>query len=164
MLGAVLTYKGRDKNIIKTLLSGIETKNLHFNLVYWESYGKCNSDYDFNSEVKVNSEIIKKELFKDKTEIYPEFIELFIGYEQNYFFEPVFYKDFIESNYILSLVIIDRIHIEICCKEENILKKILENFGNTNLENKKIDILENIRLDASITSYRSKKEINIYDV
>ena len=38
------------------------------------------------------------------------------------------------------------------------------NFKKSTLENKKIIVLEKIRLDAVISAYRSSKEINVYDI
>ena len=61
-------------------------------------------------------------------------------------------------------MIIDHRNIEICCKDAKLLEKIIENFKKSTLENKKIIMLEKIRLDAVISAYRSRKEINIYDI
>lgn len=164
MKGAVLIYEGRIKNIIKTLFNGIDIKDYFFNLSYWESYEYSNANYDFNAEENVSSDIFKNELFKEELEIYPEFLELFVSKKECDYNEPLLYKNFIDSDYFLSIIIIDRIDIEICCKEENILKQMIENFNGIPLEDKKVMILDNIRMDASLSAYRCNNEINIYDI
>ena len=75
-----------------------------------------------------------------------------------------YYDDFIKSDYFMSLVIIDHRNIEICCKDIQVLEKIIKNFKESNLENKRINVLEKIRLDAVISAFRLKSEINIYDI
>lgn len=75
-----------------------------------------------------------------------------------------YYDDFIKSDYFMSLVIIDHRNIEICRKDIQVLEKIIKNFKESNLENKRVNVLEKIRLDAVISAFRLKNEINIYDI
>ena len=163
MVGVILKFDNWSKNIFKVLFKDIDISLWDFNIKYWESYGKSTMINDYNNLDCIDSEIAKKELIYDNSEVYPEFLELFIskGDEKN---NIKYYVDFIKSNCLLSLVIIDHRNIEICCKDEQLLKKIINNFMESNLENKRVNMLENIRLDAVISAFRSKKEINIYDI
>jgi len=44
------------------------------------------------------------------------------------------------------------------------MNKIISNFNESNLENKRIIMLDKIRLDAVISAHRSKNGTSIYDV
>lgn len=164
MVGTILKFDNWSKNIFKVLFKDIDISLWDFYIKYWESYGNSTMTNDYNNLDYIDSESAKKELIYDDSEVYPEFLELFIGKTNENICNLKFYSDFIKSKYFLSLVIIDHRNIEICCKDVQLLKKIIENFNKSTLENKKIIVLDNIRLDAVISPYRSSKEINIYDI
>ncbi len=164
MVGAVLKFDNWSKNIFKVLFKDIDISSWNLNIKYWESYGNATMTNDYNDLDYIDSESAKKELIYDNSEVYPEFLELFISKENEKIYNLKSYNDFIKSNYFLSVVIIDHRNVEICCKDVQLLEKIIENFKKSILENKKIIVLEKIRLDAVISAYRSNKEINIYDI
>ena len=164
MIGTILKFDNWSKNIFKVLFKDIDISSWNLNINYWESYGDSTMTDDYNDLDYINSEKAKKELINDNNEVYPEFLELFISKTNENVYNIKSYNDFNKSNYFLSLVIIDHRNIEICCKDAKILEKIIENFKKSTLENKKIIVLEKIRLDAVISAYRSSKEINIYDI
>ena len=164
MVGTILKFNNWSKNIFKILFKDIDISSWNLNINYWESYGDSTMTNDYNDLDYIDSENAKKELIYDNNEVYPEFLELFISKTNENIYNLKFYNDFIKSNYFLSLVIIDHRNIEICCKDAQLLEKIIENFKKSILENKKIIVLEKIRLDAVISTYRSSKEINIYDI
>lgn len=163
MVGAILKFDNWSKNIFKVLFNDIDISLWNFDIKYWESYGKSTMINDFNNLEYIDSEIAKKELIYDDCEVYPEFSKLFISRSSEKTHDLKFYGDFIKSDYFISLVIIDHRNIEICCKDIQVLEKIIKKFKESNLENKRVNVLENIRLDAVILAFRSKKEINIYD-
>ena len=164
MVGVILKFDNWSKNIFKVLFKNIDISSWNLNIKYWESYGNSTMANDYNDLDYIDSESAKKELIYDNSEVYPEFLELFIGKTNENIYNLKSYNDFIKSNYFLSLVIIDHRNIEICCKDVQLLKKIIENFKKSILENKKIIVLDKIRLDAVISAYRSGKEINVYDI
>ena len=102
-------------------------------------------------------------LINEENEIYPEFAEIFIRNKSSLKADIETYNDFINSEYDLSLIIIDRRNIEICSKKHEYLNEIIEKFSECNLENKKIKLLENINLNAKLKCWRQKTDINIYD-
>ena len=164
MVGTILKFNNWSKNIFKILFKDIDISSWNLNINYWESYGDSTMTNDYNDLDYIDSENAKKELIYDNNEVYPEFLELFISKTNENIYNLKSYNDFIKSNCFLSLVIIDHRNIEICCKDVTLLEKIIENFKKSTLENKKIIVLEKIRLDAVISAYRSSKEINIYDI
>ena len=164
MVGTILKFNNWSKNIFKILFKDIDISSWNLNINYWESYGDSTMTNDYNDLDYIDSENAKKELIYDNNEVYPEFLELFISKTNENVYNLKSYNDFNKSNCFLSLVIIDHRNIEICCKDVTLLEKIIENFKKSTLENKKIIVLEKIRLDAVISAYRSSKEINIYDI
>ena len=164
MVGTLLKFDNWSENIFRVLFKDIDISSWNLNIKYWESYGKSTMTKDYNDLDYIDSESAKKELIYDNSEVYPEFLELFISKTNENIYNLKSYNDFIKSDYFLSLVIIDHRNIEICCKDAQLLEKIIENFKKSTLENKKIIVLEKIRLDAVISAYRSRKEINIYDI
>ena len=164
MVGAILKFNNWSKNIFKVLFKDIDISSWNLNINYWESYGNSTMINDYNELDYIDSENAKKELIYDNSEVYPEFLELFINKENEKIYNLKTYNDFIQSGCFLSLVIIDHRNIEICCKDVQLLKIIIDNFKKSILENKKIFVLDKIRLDAVISAYRSSKEINIFDI
>lgn len=164
MVGTILKFDNWSKNIFKELFKDIDISSWNLNIKYWESYGNSTMTNDYNDLDNIDSESAKKELIYDNSEVYPEFLELFISKTNENIYNLKSYNDFIKSNYFLSLVIIDHRNIEICCKDAQLLEKIIDNFKKSILENKKIIVLDKIRSDAVISAYRSSKEINIYDI
>ncbi len=163
MVGVILKFNNWSKNIFKILFKDVDISSWNLNIKYWESYRNATMPNEYNDLDYIDSESAKKELIYDNNEVYPEFLELFISKTNENPYNIKTYNDFIKSNYFLSLVIIDHRNIEICCKDIKLLKKIIENFKESILENKRIIILDRIRLDAVISAYRSYKEINICD-
>ena len=164
MVGTLLKFDNWSENIFRVLFKDIDISLWNFNINYWESYGDSTMTNDYNDLDYIDSENAKKELIYDNNEVYPEFLELFISKTNENICNLKSYNDFIKSDYFLSLVIIDHRNIEICCKDTKLLENIIENFKKSTLENKKVIVLEKIRLDAVISAYRSSKEINIYDI
>lgn len=164
MVGTLLKFDNWSENIFRVIFKDIDISSWNLNIKYWESYGDSTMPKDYNDLDYIDSESAKKELIYDNSEVYPEFLELFISKTNENIYNIKSYNDFIKSNYFLSLVIIDHRNIEICCKDVKLLEKIIENFKKSILENKKIIVLDKIRSDAIISAYRSSKEINIYDI
>ena len=164
MVGVILKFDNWSKNIFKVLFKNIDISSWNLNIKYWESYGNSTMTNDYNDLDNIDSESAKKELIYDNSEVYPEFLELFIGKTNENIYNLKSYNDFIKSNYFLSLVIIDHRNIEICCKDVQLLEKIIENFKKSTLKNKKIIVLDKIRLDAVISAYRTSNDINIYNI
>ncbi len=163
MVGATLKFDNWSKNIFKVLFKDIDISSWNFNINFWESYGKTTMINDYNELDYIDPTLAKKELIYDNCEVYPEFLELFLNTIKENTENITTYKDFIDSNYFMSLVIIDHRNLEICCKDSAILSKVISNFKESNLENKRVVILDSIQSEAVICPYRSKNDKSIYD-
>ena len=139
MVGAVLKFTGDLPNIINSLLKIFDFEQKCIDIKYWESYGD-NGTLDFNEFDNLSSIQIVNELINEENEIYPEFAEIFIRNKSSLKADIETYNDFINSEYDLSLIIIDRRNIEICSKKHEYLNEIIEKFSECNLENKKIKL------------------------
>jgi len=163
VVGAILKFDKWSKNIFRVIFKNIDISLWNFNIMFWESYGNNTLSSDFNGLDNIDSNLAKQELVYYNSEVYPEFLELFLS-RGNTIINPIkTYDDFIDSNYFMSIVIIDHRNIEICCKDMEVLKKIIINFSESGLENKRINILKKIKSDAIISAYRSRNDKNIYD-
>lgn len=137
MVGTLLKFDNWSENIFKVLFKNIDICLWNFNIHFWESYGETTMMNDYNELEHIDSESAKKELIYDECEVYPEFLELFISKSNEKTCNLKTYEDFIQSAYVMTLVIIDHRNIEICCKDINLLNKIISNFNESSLENKK---------------------------
>lgn len=162
MEGLVLKFDGWSKNIFKILFKNIDYSQWELDIKYWESYGKSTIIIDLNNIDYISSDFAKEELFTKNNEIFPEFIDLYIGFNNSKSSIKT-YKDFVNSNYFLSVIIIDHRNIEICSKNEKLLNMIKDNFMLSELNNKRIKELVNIPLNSVLSSWRSKSEKGIYE-
>ena len=163
MVGAILKFDNWSKNIIKLLLNDIDVASWSFYIQYWESYGESDLEHDFNKMKTIKSNLFKQEILYKNQEIYPEFLELFAKRKTHSTKHIRTYKDFVDSYYFLSIVIIDHRIVEICCKDENTLKKIISNFKGSDLNNKQVSVLTRIKEESVLLSYRSITETGIGD-
>ncbi len=165
MVGLAFRFDFWDKNIFKTLFANVDASTWVFKLKYWESFGSVRGGgtTDFNQEEDCPSDVIKQKLLFDITEISPEFVEMFISKGNPIQSEIVTYQDFMESSYFLSLTIIDHRILEICCKDEDLLKVIEQNFTSSPLSGKEVVELDMINPRAKLSVWRQQEDIGIYD-
>ena len=165
MVGLILKFEGRLRNIVKELLIDIDISNLEFDISHWESYGDDidDSQFDFNNMEDIPSELIRNKLLIEDHYICPEFMELFIGKFGSAKKEIYYYKDFMESDYEISIISYDYRNVEIISKDESLLKKMKDNFLRLNLDNKRIKELDDIALDSVLQAWRSETMKSIED-
>lgn len=148
-------------NIFKILFKDIDISDWFFQFDYWESYGE-HTCVDFNEIEEIDSEFAKNELIYKDTIVYPEFIELFICKNGDKYEEIHTYKDFKNSNYFLSIILIDHNVIEIYCKDEKLLEQIKLNCIESSLKIKLYTEINNICDEAKMYSNRSVNDKSIY--
>ncbi|QWB99713.1 DUF2691 family protein [Mycoplasmatota bacterium] len=157
MDGIVMKFDSWATNIFKILFNDIDYSNWNIEIIYWESYTNNDSDLDKSDH------FIKNHVFRIKNENIPEFAKILFSYKKVKRSTIETYEDFIESNWFMSMIIIDHRNIEICCKDKDLLKQIKKNFILSTLKNKRVTELSNIPLDAKLKAWRSIKEKSIYD-
>ena len=73
--------------------------------------------------------------------------------------EVNYYSEFLNSDYFLSISIIDRRNIEICFKTNEIVSKICQNIINIKRKGKRIIELDEIDLNANLLCWRQENGI-----
>lgn len=161
MKALILRFENRVDNIVKELLNGIDYSGLEFDISHWESYGDDieGSEYDFNYMDNIPSEIIKRKIIMENNRVNPEFMELFIRKIGTMPKKIYYYKDFLESDYLISIINCDHRNIEIFSKYETLLEKMKDNFLRLNLENKYIKEIEHINPMAVLQAWEFGKGI-----
>lgn len=163
MKGLLLKFDNWSRNIFQVLFKEMDYSQWEMDVFYWESYNDFESTVDFNQYDEIPSEFAKYQLLQKKTVIHPEFAKILFRFKGSSKNEVKTYGHFIHSSYFLSLVIIDHRNIEICGIDDGFLKKVVENFLNSDLENKRIKELNSIPFSAALNPWRSKNESNIFD-
>lgn len=165
MVGLIVKSKCNDGNILKKLLKNINFDDYDFDISYIESYESNMPDkWIYLSELEnITSELAKNRVLNvNDISAAPEFLELFIRQKGANKEDINNYGDFMKSNYVMSIIIIDHRNIEICCKFENWLSIINDNIAS--IENiKNIQNLEKIKSEAILSCFRPKGSINIYN-
>lgn len=152
MVGLIIKYYGWVDNIFKCLFKDINTSNLKFKINYWESYGDEFENYD---EIDSNT-------FKSKILIsgkcFPEFCEIFTSFNGTNDCNIDTYSNFLDSQYFLSISIIDHRNIEICLKDNEVTKLIIKNAHSLFADKLKIVELETISSDARLSIWRQNNK------
>lgn len=161
MKALILRFEKRVENIVKDLLGGIDYSELEFDISHWESFGDDldGSEFDFNIMEEIPSEIIKRKVFVENNRINPEFMELYIRRTGSTSKQIYYYKDFLDSEYLISIINCDYRNIEIFSKDEMLLQKIKDNFLKLNLDNKHIKEIEDIGPMAVLQAWEFGKGI-----
>ena len=162
--GAIFKFKDHVSNILYYLLKGINLNDWCFELINWESYGEDEVSIELNKMDNIDSNFIKTKIIENKADIFPEFAEIYISSKpKNSYSNIETYADFMASNYFLTLSIIDHKTIEICCKNYDFLKKIIDNFDSLNLNKKSVVLLKQIHPESKLSPWHSKDEKGIYE-
>lgn len=160
MKGIIIKFDGFLENSIKQLFRAIDLTNYSIDIRHWETNGEPTFlDDNYNSS---NVDIISI-IMNEKLVHYAEFVELLLRNKNEKPSEVHTYHDFVQSSYVLSLVINDHHNIEICSKNEDLLNKIIKSFNLCNLDNKTIMVLNKISDKAVIKAWRSKTDPSIQD-
>lgn len=156
MVGMIIRFEGWSENIFKELFSDVDCTNVDFLVRYWESYGDEFEDMDFVSSYDFKEKILKSE------KCYPEFCEILVRNHDKQDKVVKYYLEFLNSDYFLSIIVIDHRNIEICFKKNKLVSRICQNLTEMKLKGKNIFELSEIDLTANLSSWRPKKEKGIH--
>lgn len=152
MVGLVVKFEDWAENIFKILFANIDCSRIEFLVNYWESYGDKFENYDLITSSDFKDKILKSE------KCYPEFCEILIRYNNKYDRPIKYYSDFLDSDYFLSISIIDHRNIEICFKKNKLVSKVCQNILQIGLKGKKIIELDKIDLDSNLSIWRQNEK------
>lgn len=161
MIGLIMRFEGRTKNIIKELLNDFKYDEYEFDISHWESFGddvstpKC----DFNEMDVISSVLIKNKIFAENNKINPEFMEFYVRKIGTKSKNVYYYKDFLESDYFLSIINCDYRNIEVFSKDSKLLEKIKKNYLLLDLNNKTIKEIQQINPNAILQAWEFGKGI-----
>lgn len=166
MVGLLVRVIEKDSNILKKLLKGIDFDKFDFDITYFESYESNMPDkWDYLSELEnITSEQAKNRVLNvNEISAAPEFLELLIRPITSDKKDIDTYDDFLQSDYVMSIIIIDHRNIEICCKFDKWLLMICDSI--TSISNlvrfKSIHRLYKIKNEALLSCFRPKGSISI---
>jgi hypothetical protein len=131
MQGIYLAFQGCEKNILKTLLHGIDFSEYQFEVGYFEAKKESflYPDWEYlNHQTYITSEQAKKRLLTDENE--DEKIEnLTLCVRKNAIRKKHIqtFKDLVEGHYDLALKVVDHHTVHIFSPKEEVLSKIMKN-------------------------------------
>ena len=153
MVGMIIKFEDLSENILKKFFEDIYYYNIDFLVKYWESYGDDFENMEFISSYDFKEKVLKSE------KCFPEFCELLVRDYNKKDEEVNYYSEFLNSDYFLSISIIDRRNIEICFKTNEIVSKICQNIINIKRKGKRIIELDEIDLNANLLCWRQENGI-----
>ena len=151
MVGMIIKFEDLSENILKKFFEDIDYSNIDFLVKYWESYGDDFENMEFISSYDFKEKVLKSE------KCFPEFCELLVRDYNKKDEEVNYYSEFLNSDYFLSISIIDRRNIEICFKTNEIVSKICQNIINIKRKGKRI--IDEIDLNANLLCWRQENGI-----
>ncbi len=171
MKGLIFRFEENNSNILKKLFKNIDFNNYDFDIDFFESYEDLFSDmpedWDFLSDLEeISSTQAKHRILQvDDITAAPEFLELYIRSSNSKRLNISKYNEFLLSDYIMSVLVIDHRNIEICCKNDSWLSVICNNIKELfkYIEIIKVKYLYDIPLEARIRIWAPRDSINIYD-
>ena len=149
----IIKFEDLSENILKKFFEDIDYSNIDFLVKYWESYGDDFENMEFISSYDFKEKVLKSE------KCFPEFCELLVRDYNKKDEEVNYYSEFLNSDYFLSISIIDRRNIEICFKTNEIVSKICQNIINIKRKGKHIIEIDEIDLNANLLCWRQENGI-----
>ena len=148
MINVRFKIKNGQGNSLKKIFNNININNYNWNIEYSEVY-EC-SDGTLGKNIFAQDVMTGKEFEKDvNTEIYYMIFLTAIAFENTDDIVYVNnYEDFIRSNAKIAFVCVDAQYIDICSKDESVLKQIIKNckdneFTNIEIINEEKDVISN---------------------
>lgn len=155
MKGLIInTYEGQLN--CQDLISFLNQPEYIFNVSLWD-ITTYNEGESYPEDIEFTSDMAKKFIFEDKNVIIIA-LSLFVSKQKEYSMEIETYEDFLRSEYIVSIHILDCYKFAIFSKDESILQRIKENFIKKDLENKTLKEIDFIPLDTEMSAYALSSE------
>lgn len=137
--------------VLSAMIDFLNSEEYYFNLAFLDL--TADKEDEFFDVESFTSEMAKKMIFHPSSKRYIIALDLFVSERKNYYDDVETYGDFLNSNYFLSLHILDCSKVAIFCKNESILAKIKSTFLQYSLENMSIKEIEMIPLNVEMASY-----------
>ncbi|HOI85084.1 MAG TPA: DUF2691 family protein [Acholeplasmataceae bacterium] len=131
MQGIYLAFQGCEKNILKTLLSGIDFSDYQFEVGHFEARKEffLHPDWEYLEQQRlITSEDAKKRFLENEDDY--EHIENLALYVRNKSIRKKHiqtFKDLVDGHYDLALKIVDHNSIQVYSTHDEVLNKILKN-------------------------------------
>lgn len=149
MQGIYLAFQGCEKNILKTLLSGIDFSDYQFDVGHFEARKEffLHPDWEYlENERTVTSDQAKKRLLEDEDDYERiENLSLYVRNKTTRKKRIQTFKDLVDGNYDLALKVVDRNVVQVYSTRDDVMKKIMNNVK---------------RIDLSIATIRPFEQID----
>lgn len=154
MQGIYLAFQGCEKNIIKTLLSGIDFSDYQFEVGHFEARKEffLHPDWEYLEQQRpITSEDAKKRFLENEDD--HEHIENLALYVRNKSIRKKHIKtfqDLIEGHYDLALKIVDHNSIQVYSTHDDVLKTIMKNANTMDRPIVSLKPFEHVDLSTSV--------------
>jgi len=152
MQGIYLAFQGCEKNILKTLLSGIDFSDYQFDVGHFESRKEffLHPDWEYLEQQAIEtSEEAKKRLLETEDDYERiENLTLLVRNKTTRKKKIETFKDFVDGPYDLALKVKDHNTVEVYSTKEDVLKKIMCNAKGSGAPLTLFKPFENIELNT----------------
>lgn len=161
MKGLLLKYDGDQTKLIK-MLSFLDSLEYNFYIAFDDVASDIKDEF-WNVE-SYTPDMAKKMIFHPSSKRYIIALDLFVSKRKNYYDNIETYSDFLNSDYFLSLHILDGSKLAIFCKNESILDKIKEIYMQFSLDNMLVKEIETVPLNIEMASYASNSSTCLWTI
>lgn len=131
MQGIYLAFQGCEKNILKTLLSGIDFSDYQFDVGHFEARKEffLHPDWEYLEHQRViTSDQAKKRLLEDEDDYERiENLSLCVRNKATRKKRIQTFKDLVDGHYDLALKVVDHNTVQVFSTREDVMKKIMNN-------------------------------------
>lgn len=131
MQGIYLTFQSFEKNILKTLLSGFDVSEYHFDVDRFEARKDCflYPDWEYvDQQAILSSDQAKKRLLESEDNYERiENLALYVRNKTTRKKKIQTFKDLVEGHYDFALKVVDYNTVEIFSTKDDVLKRIMFN-------------------------------------
>ena len=161
MKGLFLKYDGNEAKLLSKMLSFLDSHEYNFYIAFDDLASDIEDEF-WDVEF-YTSDMAKKMIFHPSSKRYIIALDLFVSERKNYYEDIETYSDFLNSDYFLSLHILDCYKIAIFCKNVSILDKIKSIYKQFSLDNMCKEI-ETVPLNTEMASYPSNSSTSLWNL
>ncbi|HAX02046.1 MAG: hypothetical protein A2Y45_02310 [Tenericutes bacterium GWC2_34_14] len=154
MQGIYLAFQGCEKNILKTLLSGIDFSDYQFDVGHFEARKEffLHPDWEYLEEqALITSDEAKKRLLENENDYEViENLSLLVRNKTTRKKKIQTFKDLVDGDYEIALKVIDHSVVQVFSTKESVLKKIMCNVKGFDAPLASIRPFEHVELNTLI--------------
>ena len=162
MKGLLLKYDGNQEKLLSEMLNFLNTHEYNFHIAFDDL--ASNTKDEFWDVESYTSDMAKKMIFHPSSNRIIIALDLFVSERKNYYEDIETYRDFLNSDYFLSLHVIDGSKIAIFCRNETILDKIKAIYMQFTLNAGIVKEIETVPLNVEMTSYSNDLSICLWTI